>query len=155
VATNQRFAENTNALYRFSKGHGGIGCQGCHGSTHAEWPDADPASNDNIAARSLQGYAGVLMECTTCHEAGSMALTVNGPHGLHTINHSDWYDDGHESFYKSNRNHCKSCHGTDLKGTALSKTSTARSFQVEEDKVIRYAKGDFVRCNDCHGIPEL
>ncbi len=30
-----RFAENNGTLYRFSKGHGGIFCQGCHGSTHA------------------------------------------------------------------------------------------------------------------------
>jgi hypothetical protein len=31
LATNKRFAEQDNTLYRFSKGHGGIRCENCHG----------------------------------------------------------------------------------------------------------------------------
>ena len=51
-----RFAENQ-SLYRLSgnkdgsgKGHGGVMCEGCHGSTHAIWPNQNPFANDNITA---------------------------------------------------------------------------------------------------------
>ena len=43
VAVNQTFATNPDtpgpgiSLYRFSQGHGGVKCQACHGSTHAEF----------------------------------------------------------------------------------------------------------------------
>ena len=155
-ASNPRFAEEADTLYKFSKGHGGIGCQGCHGSTHAVWPNADAGSNDNVAARSLQGYTGTVMECTTCHAPGSLGRTVNGPHGLHNVNDPAWYDDGHEEFYENNKNRCKSCHGADLTGTPLSRTPTARTFRVEEgERTADYFKGDFVRCDDCHGMPSL
>jgi len=154
LATNKRFAEETNTLYRFSKGHGGIMCEGCHGSTHAVWPNADAGANDNEAAKTLQGYIGTIIECTTCHGSASLRLTTNGPHGLHNVNDARWYDDGHEDYYENNKNRCKACHGNDLTGTPLAKMPTARSFRVE-DKTITYAKGDFVRCNRCHGMPTL
>ena len=52
VPSNQIFATTPDtpapgfSLYRFSTGHGGIKCEACHGSTHAEFPSAHP--NDNI-----------------------------------------------------------------------------------------------------------
>jgi hypothetical protein len=77
VPVNKAFAENvvaegTNAdgnpkLYRVSKGHGGLFCQACHGSTHAEWPSANPSANDNIPASQLQGHSGYIAECQVCH----------------------------------------------------------------------------------------
>jgi hypothetical protein len=77
VPVNKAFAENvvaegTNAdgnpkLYRVSKGHGGLFCQARHGSTHAEWPSANPSANDNIPASQLQGHAGYIAECQVCH----------------------------------------------------------------------------------------
>jgi hypothetical protein len=103
LALNTRFAEDTNALFRFSKGHGGIACQACHGSTHAIWPNAADSANDNDAAELLQGYAGTLIECAACHESGSLPTTTSGPHGLHTVNDSRWYDDGHEDAYEARR----------------------------------------------------
>jgi hypothetical protein len=54
LALNKRFAENTNALFRFSKGHGGLACQACHGSTHAIWPNVTDGANDNVAANSFR-----------------------------------------------------------------------------------------------------
>jgi hypothetical protein len=152
LASNKRFAEDTNTLFRFSKGHGEIACEGCHGSTHAIWPNADADANDNQAAMRLQGYIGTIIECNVCHESGSLSPTINGPHGLHNVNDSHWYDDGHEDFYENNKNNCKACHGEDLKGTPLAKMPTPRSFRVE-DKTVNYAKGDLVRCDDCHGMP--
>jgi hypothetical protein len=153
LALNKRFAENTNALFRFSKGHGGLACQACHGSTHAIWPNVTAGANDNVAATQLQGYAGTLIECATCHESGSLSTTTGGPHGLHTVNDSRWYDGGHENAFEDDANHCKACHGLALTGTPLARMPTARRFRVEDDTVA-YAKGDLVRCDRCHGMPD-
>jgi len=152
LASNKRFAEDSNTLFRFSKGHGEISCEGCHGSTHAIWPNADANANDNQAAMRLQGYIGTIIECNVCHKAGSLPRTTNGPHGLHNVNDARWYDEGHEDFFENNENNCKACHGQDLRGTPLAKMPTARSFRVE-GKTVNYAKGDLVRCDDCHGMP--
>jgi hypothetical protein len=153
LASNKRFAEDTNTLYRFSKGHGEIMCEGCHGSTHAVWPNADAGANDNVASEILQGYMGTIIECTTCHEPGSLPLTTNGPHGLHNVNDSRWYEDGHEDYYENNKSSCKACHGQNLTGTPLAKIPAARTFRVE-DETVTYAKGDLVRCDDCHEMPD-
>jgi hypothetical protein len=53
------------ALYRFSKGHGGVYCEGCHDSTHAIAPSREP--NDAIKFVNLQGHSGTLSECGVCH----------------------------------------------------------------------------------------
>jgi hypothetical protein len=155
AAPNSRFAENNHTLYRFSKGHGGIFCEGCHGSTHAVWPNSDPNANDNVAAIALQGYPGVIRECTTCHPAGSLPLTSDGPHGLHNIADARWYsEDGHGGRYERDKNACKACHGTDLNGTPLSKVPIARSFKTE-GRTVNFAAGDMVGCTHCHGRPSL
>ena len=82
VPTNKRFAENTlpatgrrlpnpgagnPMLYRVSKGHEGVFCEGCHGSTHGIWPNGNPNANDNVASIQLQGHTGTITECRTCH----------------------------------------------------------------------------------------
>jgi hypothetical protein len=72
-----QYAENPGTLFRNSLGHGGVMCEGCHNSTHADWPARDAEDNANSIA--LQGYAGSLKDCTVCHgyvPAGA------GPHGL-------------------------------------------------------------------------
>ena len=94
----QRFAENANTLFRFSKGHGGVACEGCHNSTHAIWPNPVDLHNDNVAAKQLQGHAGTITECTTCHGAGTLALSLGGPHGMHVVADSRWTQGGHESW---------------------------------------------------------
>ena len=154
LATNKRFAEQDNTLYRFSKGHGGIRCEGCHGSTHAEWPIADDAANDNVASKALQGFSGKISDCAVCHVSGSLQLTTNGPHGLHNVNDSAWIHESHGQFYTQNKNGCKACHGLDLIGTPLAKMPTSRTFNVE-GRSITYARGDLVRCDRCHSRPSL
>jgi hypothetical protein len=154
LATNKRFAENTDTLFRFSKGHGGLACEACHGSTHAIWPNDDPAANDNIAAVQLQGHDGTIIECGTCHGQGSLPLTTDGPHGLHNVNNARWVDENHGDFYERNKDGCKACHGLELLGTPLAKTAAARSFRVE-DNTVSLAKGDLISCNRCHGRPSL
>ena len=46
-----------------STGHGGLFCEACHGSTHAEWPAANPNANDNVPATQIQGHTGYIAEC--------------------------------------------------------------------------------------------
>lgn len=150
-----RFAENTHTLYRFSKGHGGIFCEGCHGSTHAVWPAGEEYVNDNAAALNLQGFNGVIRNCGVCHPSGTLPLTTNGPHGLHNIADARWYsEDGHGDRYERDQDACKACHGNDLSGTPLAKIPVARTFKAEEHTVT-FAPGDLVGCTHCHERPEL
>jgi hypothetical protein len=53
------------ALYRHSKGHGAVYCEGCHDSTHAIATSREP--NDAIKFVNLQGEIGTLHQCTVCH----------------------------------------------------------------------------------------
>jgi len=152
-AAASRFAENPDTLYRFSTGHGGVHCEGCHGSTHAIWPNADPTANDNVAARQIQGHAGTLIACSACHASGSLPLTTSGPHGMHNVDDGNWVDGGHEDFYENDANGCKACHGLDLTGTALGRIAAARQFGVE-DGTVAFNAGDRVRCDRCHEMPE-
>ncbi len=151
-AINKRFAETDNTLYRNSKGHGGIACEGCHGSPHAIWPNANVTANDNITAKQLQGHVGTIIECDTCHTPGSLPMTTKGPHGLHNVNDQRWVDEEHEDFYKRNPEGCKACHGTDLKGTDLAKVAANRSFNVE-GRIVNLPKGKEVSCDTCHKMP--
>lgn len=152
LADNKRFAENSGTLYRNSLGHEGVACEGCHGSTHAIWPNADKEANDNLAAEQLQGHSGTISECNTCHT--SLPLTLNGPHGMHNVNSSGW-NLGHEDFYERNPNACRACHGRNLEGTVLSRTAADRVLLRDDDgdETIFLAKGTEVSCTLCHGSP--
>ena len=162
-----RFAENQNTnaagqtvdvLYRLSKGHGGVMCEGCHNSTHAIWPIQHPLANDNIAATQLQGHAGTVIECTTCHAAGSLGLTLDGPHGMHPVGDARWNED-HEEMAERNLEQCKSCHGLQLQGTVLSRMATTRTLKCDSDNSncnnerITLSKGIEVSCAQCHENP--
>lgn len=149
LARNKRFAEEDNALFRFSKGHGGLLCETCHNSTHAIWPGDNQHKNDNVAAKLAQGHSGTLIECSTCHQKDSLPRTLNGPHGMHNVNDRAWYNGGHNDFYDRNPSSCQSCHGIDLKGSPLAKVATDRTFNTEFG-VKTYQKGDQVTCYDCH-----
>lgn len=65
--------EVSQALYRKSGdvhgsgGNGILNCSTCHGGSHGIWPNKDPAANDNVTAKQLQGYDGNIVECSTCH----------------------------------------------------------------------------------------
>ncbi|MGY6275494.1 IPT/TIG domain-containing protein [Methylomonas sp. MgM2] len=156
LAVNKRFAENDDKLFRFSKGHGGVACEGCHGSTHAIWPGDSDHPNDDVAAETLQGHAGTIGECNVCHGPGSLPLTLKGPHGMHNVGDTRWAfdeDRGHPAFYKQSPAECKACHGADLTGTVLSKAATDRSWQTEwGTKTVK--KGRPVGCYTCHNGPD-
>lgn len=157
AAVNQRFAENqangNTVLFRLSSGHGGVFCEGCHGSTHAEWPNAIALSNDNLAASQLQGHTGTLTECTACHTANSLPLDLNGPHGMHPVNDARWVSQHKDLVNPSTLNTCLTCHGGTMDGTVLSRTAATRTFSVEERGMVTLAKGTQVGCANCHSKP--
>lgn len=70
------YAENPGTLYRNSIGHGGVMCEGCHNSTHADLPSR--VAEDNANNIALQGFAGTLSNCAVCH---GVTPTGAGPHG--------------------------------------------------------------------------
>jgi len=150
IAPTSRFAENSGTLYRHSKGHGNVACEGCHGSTHAEFPNADPAANDNVISQQLQGHTGTIIECKTCHT--TLALTTNGPHGMHNVNDQNWANGGHKNFYRQNPDNCRACHGKTLDGSPLSKVVQYRAFNIE-GRNVTFNNGDQVACNRCHSKP--
>ncbi len=148
-ATNQRFAEAPNKLYRFSKGHGGVSCEACHGSTHAIWENSGSTANDNQTAVMLQKHAGTITECTTCHAAGSLPATLNGPHGMHTVNDPNWITQ-HRNMYRSDSASCQACHGTDLRGTVLSRAAADRTIDAKRYGIVTFRKGETIGCYSCH-----
>jgi PKD repeat protein len=148
VPANQTFATTPNtpptpyslSLYRFSAGHGGLQCSACHGSTHAEFPSSHP--NDNVRNIALQGHAGVMSECTSCH-TNSPSTTSGGPHGMHPVGQT-WVN-RHEGLAGSQ---CQACHGADYRGTVLSRMLAARTINGQS-----LFQGAIVSCYNCHNGP--
>jgi hypothetical protein len=144
-------------LYRVSSGHGGVMCEGCHGATHAEWPVADPAANDNQLAIQLQGHAGPIIECGACHTTSAMAAnTLGGPHSMHLVNDPRFWKEAHKDAAKRENAKaggglCGDCHGADHRGTVLSRAAADRSFTVES-RALRVGAGQPVACNLCHSM---
>ena len=153
-----KFAVNANTLYRNSlDGHADLGCESCHGSPHAIWPNRNPNANDNVTAMQLQGHTGTILECTTCHEPNSFPNgTLDGPHGMHPVNDPNWNDeDGHGHFAENrgNGDQCAACHGADHLGTRLAKVPVDRVLKDPKGKVLTTLKaGDEVACNLCHSL---
>lgn len=152
--TDTRYATNANVpaagknLYRFSKGHGGLQCEACHGGTHAEYPSSH--ANDNVLSKDVQGREGSIGECASCHK--TVPLTADkGPHGMHTVG-SAWVK-GHESSAKSSTTACAYCHGADYRGSILSTVKAARSFNAD-GKTVNFVAGQKVGCYDCHNGPK-
>lgn len=161
IAVNQTFATKSNApapglsLYRFSAGHGGLQCEACHGSTHAEFPATH--HNDNVRNERIQGHAGVMIECTACHVSMnvSSSTSTNGPHGMHPVGQA-WVNGHHDVISESQTSQCRVCHGLDYRGTPLSRMQATRSITVNRDgTIINFPtfKGAEVGCYNCHNGP--
>lgn len=150
VAADLTFATTANqpasglSLYRFSSGHGGLQCEACHGSTHGEY--TTPIANDNVQSTDLQGHSGMVAECTACHS--STPSTVNGgPHGLHPIG-SSWVSTHPQVAQSSGATQCQPCHGTDYRGTILSKMKADRTLAGKY-----FPAGTIIGCYSCHNGP--
>jgi hypothetical protein len=167
VAVDQTFATKPNtpatglSLYRFSAGHGGLQCSACHGSTHAEFPSSHV--NDNLRNLELpfMNHVGVVSECTACHTA-TPNTPNGGPHGLHAIGQG-WvsgsggvtkHADVIESLGGSAA--CAPCHGTDFRGTVLSRAKGDRTLAVSLDGgsfTLQLFRGAEIGCYNCHSGP--
>jgi hypothetical protein len=154
VPANRTFATNADvpmtgkSLYRFSKGHGGLQCSACHGSTHAEWPSVH--SNDNILPKNLQGHSGVLIECLACHK--SMPETVaGGPHGMHPVG-AQWVDKHGDAAKGGALAQCQACHGGTYRGSVLARAKAPRSFS-HDGKAMNLWAGQTLGCYECHNGP--
>jgi hypothetical protein len=168
VPTNKRFAEDVTASsnpkpYRVSvggqattgggqSGHSGIFCEACHGSTHAEWPSANPNANDNVTANQLQGHSGFIADCSTCHGSANLGSTLGGPHGLHPIaaGSTPWASSSVHGSKGSNFSaNCQACHGgtgrSNSCGTPLSRALANRTLGGTS-----VAKGHPIGCAVCH-----
>ena len=154
VAVNQTFATTPNSpvagksLYRTSTGHGGMKCEACHGSTHAEYPSG---TNDNVQSNAFQGHVGVLSECVSCHAlappTSTAAQYTGGPHGLHPIS-TTWGSSTHKS--GSRRTGCTNCHGSDWRGTRLAEMQKTRTMKRKDVADLSFWRGYRIGCWSCH-----
>ncbi len=144
-ATNPNTPAAGTSLYRFSKGHGDLQCSACHGSTHAEFPSHH--RNDNLRNLKLQGEAGTLANCTSCHN--TMPRTVNGgPHGMHSID-STWATNHSDVVERNGVASCQKCHGSNNRGTPLSRVFVDHAITTKFGTQI-FSAGRQVSCYDCH-----
>ena len=150
IAVDRLFASNTNApaaglsLYRFSMGHGNLMCEACHGSTHAEFPSAK--RNDNLQCIALQGHTGKLGDCLACHVTTPNTVS-NGPHGMHPVGWLSGHKDPGETEAQ-----CATCHGTDYRGTVLSRMFADRKLTYKWS-TNAFWMGQQIGCYTCHNGP--
>ncbi len=151
-AADQTFATSSNApaagfsLYRFSSGHGGLQCEACHGSTHAEFPTSHVS--DNTQSLIAQGHVGTLSECTICHNTAPNTVT-GGPHGMHPVGQT-WLS-RHPDVAEGNASQCQTCHGADYRGTELSRMQADRTMSAFGTK--QFWRGFQIGCYACHSGP--
>ena len=148
LATDLTFGTPTNSqtggfgLFQHSLGHGGLDCAVCHGSTHAEVVSLQ--ANENVQSQHAQGQAGVLASCNTCHPTRPLG-SAGGPHGLHPVD-SQW-----ASSHETTRSACQVCHGTDYRGTVLSRAQADRTYSAFGTQ--HFWSGFQVGCYTCHAGP--
>lgn len=137
------------SLYRFSRGHGGLFCEACHGATHAEYPSSQ--RNDNLQSLQLQGHVGMLVECTSCH-ATVPATVDGGPHGLHPVG-GGWVEAHGHAAEEGGAQRCRACHGADFRGTELSRAQGDRVFETDFGSK-HFWRGFQIGCYTCHLGPD-
>ncbi len=151
VAVDSTFATNSDtpapglSLYRFSAGHGGLKCEACHGSTHAVFPSIH--GNDNIQSIQRQGHSGMLSECSGCH-ATQPATVTGGPHGMHPIGNA-WVQQHQSAAEQGGTSQCRACHGSDYRGTVLSRSQADRILATELGNKT-FWRGFQIGCYACH-----
>jgi hypothetical protein len=148
--TDTRYASNPNSpvtgksLFRTSKGHGNLQCEACHGATHAEYPSDH--RNDNVLSQDVQGFAGTISQCTSCHKTQPLTGT-GGPHGMHTIG-ATWVKEHHDMM-PNGKSACAYCHGADYKGSPLSVAKVTRTYS-HDGRTYTLSAGQKTSCVDCH-----
>ncbi len=102
----------------------------------------------------------------TVVNASSPKAYLAGPHGMHPVNDPYWWKQAdlasgkkggwHSDFTKKpgpdGEDQCAACHGSDHKGTRLSKALTDRSFVDENNKPVKVAANTPIGCDLCHSL---
>ncbi len=155
IAVNSTFATEPDvpapgvSLYRFSSGHGGLQCSTCHGSPHAIYPTSE--ANDNLQSMMLQGHVGTITDCNACHAGLEDDELDQGPHGMHSVS-SAWANGKHGDHAEHDLGQCRSCHGSDLRGTVLSLAQGDRSYATRYGTKT-FFRGSRISCWACHEGP--
>ena len=137
------------SLYRFSTGHGGLQCEACHGSTHAEYPSTEP--NDNVQSLNFQGHVGMLIDCANCHGGVQPDTANGGPHGMHPVGQA-WVTLHPDYAEQSGPAQCQDCHGTQYLGTVLSWSQGYRVLSTPYGSK-NFWRGFQISCYACHNGP--
>jgi hypothetical protein len=91
----------------------------------------------------------MLADCNACHAASPG--NTGGPHGMHLIGqqwvqaHGDYADNNGTAA-------CQNCHGSDYKGTYISRALGNRSFTTDNGSK-QFARGTQIGCYSCHNGP--
>jgi hypothetical protein len=136
------------SLFRFSTGHGGLQCEACHNSTHAEYPTLH--RNDSIQSLQVQGHVGLIADCVSCHYL-QPSTTNGGPHGMHPVG-QQWAGNHDSAVERGGAGQCKVCHGADYRGTVLSRSLGDRTVSTRFG-VKQFWRGFQVGCYACHNGP--
>ena len=87
-----------------------------------------------------------MVECTACHTT-TPTNYAGGPHGMHPVG-AAWVS-AHPSFADQNgTSQCKACHGTDYRGTVLSRMQADRTLNAFGTKTL--FRGAIIGCYTCH-----
>lgn len=133
--------------FSHSEGHGGLKCAACHGPAHGEWPSRE--ANENAQSRRLQGNQGTVLRCNACHTTTPSTAT-GGPHGMHSVS-QNWAENHGDDDNNASIAQCRTCHGSDSRGTVLSRAGTDNTFTGRGTH--RFWPGFQVGCYDCHRGP--
>ena len=147
-ATTTNLAFGAYSLYRVSTNHGKLYCSACHGSSHAEFP-AD--RNDNLRVLQVQSHEGMLSDCNACHNTIPTGAGRVGPHGAHEFG-QNWVD-GTASHIGQSGTVCNGCHGTNERGTILSKSQSDQALNTAANSVFSQKtlfRGAIIGCYLCH-----
>jgi hypothetical protein len=90
-----------------------------------------------------------MVECSSCHTT-TPTNYVGGPHGMHPVG-SAWVS-AHPDFTDRNGSaQCQACHGTDYRGTVLSRMQADRTLSAFGAKT--FFRGAMIGCYTCHSGP--
>ncbi len=86
--------------------------------------------------------------------AVSSSTATNGPHGMHPLGQS-WIS-GHHNYIGGNLAKCQACHGTDNRGSVLSRAQGPKTLTANFDggtATLNLFRGALIGCYNCHNGP--
>jgi len=159
------------SLMRYSKGHQGISCQGCHESIHGLYPvtpNTDTTSYAQAAALNDDGSHGPL-KCGTCHEVNSSGvptwvdnLRYNGQNVGSNFDRAVSWMHTFTAEADPRQEVCRNCHGDESNEVSWDnqewtrhawkgRTSRQTMDTVETLEGVNGGNPRYSLCRSCHG----